>query len=89
MGTFRSRCLDSDVDGRLGDPDAAHPEHTQVIPNSDVTMLIARWERPYTPDPPLLPAWLFRSLVVTVFAIIYGLTLFGVFVIYKILTVDG
>lgn len=92
MGTFRSRRADHGPDGQLGGADALHPDDTGLIPPTtavaaDATVVIAiRWQRPVDYDSrALLPVWLFRLLVGSVFTVLYALIAFGLFLIVMIL----
>lgn len=85
MATFRSRNVHPDRDGRLGRPGLRGDDFTTVIPNLDLTVLLPRAQRPVRIDRPLLPVWLFRSLVAGVFSAVYSLILIGLFLIFRIL----
>lgn len=86
MGTFRSRRAHRGPDDRLGAADVPHPDDLVLIAAaSDATVVIPRRQRPAATDRALLPVWLYRLLIAGMFAVIYALTGFGLFMIVMIL----
>lgn len=86
MATFRSRNGRRGRDDGLGVAHVVDPDLTEVISAlAEATVYLPCVQRPARVDRPLLPVWLFKSLVAGVFAVVYGLILLGLYLLYRIL----